>query len=77
MMYLHHINSLESVNDLVCNSVTKIKREETGESGGGFLFLFPAPPFFHVPFSFASSPLSESLEQAIVSHVNGSQETHQ
>ena len=21
MMYLHHINSLESVNDLVCNSV--------------------------------------------------------
>ena len=27
-------------------------------------FLFFAPPTFHVPFTFASSPLSESLEQA-------------
>ena len=27
-------------------------------------FLFPAPPTFHQPFSFASSQLSESLEQA-------------
>ena len=27
-------------------------------------FLFPAPPTFRVPFSFASSPVSESLEQA-------------
>ena len=53
---------------------TKIKREETGDSRAGgaslyvlspFLFLFPAPPTFRVPFSFASSPPSESLEQAI------------
>ena len=34
---------------------TKIKQVETGES---------APPTFRVPFSFASSPQSESLEQA-------------
>ena len=27
-------------------------------------FLFFAPPTFHVPFTFASSPLSESLAQA-------------
>ena len=27
-------------------------------------FLFSAPTTFRVPFSFASSPLSESLEQA-------------
>ena len=27
-------------------------------------FLFPAPPTFYVPFTFASSPLSEGLEQA-------------
>ena len=27
-------------------------------------FLFPAPPTFRVPFTFASSPLSESLEKA-------------
>ena len=31
------------------------KQEET---------LSPAPPTFRVPFSFASCPLSESLEQA-------------
>ena len=29
-----------------------------------FLFVFFAPPTFRVPFTFASSPLSESLEQA-------------
>ena len=29
-----------------------------------FLFLFFAPPTFRVPFTFASSPLSEILEQA-------------
>ena len=27
-------------------------------------FLFPTPPTFRVPFSFSSSPLSKSLEQA-------------
>ena len=27
-------------------------------------FLFPAPPTFHMPFTFASSLLSQSLEQA-------------
>ena len=29
-----------------------------------FLFLFFTPPTFRVPFTFASSPLSESVEQA-------------
>ena len=29
-------------------------------------FLFPAPPIFRVPFTLASSQLSESLEQATV-----------
>ena len=29
-----------------------------------FLFAFFAPPTFRVPFTFASSPLSESVEQA-------------
>ena len=38
----------------------KIKREETSS------FLRPLRPF-RVPFTFASSPLSESLEQVIVS----------
>ena len=48
-----------------------MKREETGRAGAvshPFFFLFPfsrpAPPTFRVPFSFASSPLSESPEQA-------------
>ena len=40
-----------------------------GEKGRGSLslpsfFLFPVPPPFRVPFTFASSPLSESLERA-------------
>ena len=43
---------------------TKIKLEETGKTS---FFLFPAPPTFRTPFTFASSPLSESLEQAIES----------
>ena len=43
----------------------EIKRKETGESlRGGTFFLFRAPQTFRVPFSFSSSPLSESLEQA-------------
>ena len=37
-----------------------IKREES------ISFLLPLPPF-HVLFTFASSPLSESLEQVIAS----------
>ena len=47
---------------------TKIKREETGERRGVSLpsfSFFPAPPTFRVPFSLASSPLSESLEQTV------------
>ena len=43
----------------------KIKREETGRGGAiPSFFLFPAPPTFRVPFSFLSSLLSETLEQA-------------
>ena len=33
-----------------------------------FLFLFSAPPTFRLPFTFASSPLSEILEQATCGH---------
>ena len=51
------------------------KSEEESKTGGNWgekgrrlslpsFFLFPAPPTFRVPFSFTSSPLSESLEQA-------------
>ena len=53
-----------NLNFDVPSANTKIKREETVESGGGF--LFSAPPTFRVPFSFAYSPLSESLEQAML-----------
>ena len=35
----------------------------TGSLSLPSFFLFSAPPTFRVPFSFASSPLSESLEQ--------------
>ena len=48
----------------------KIRGEETGERRAAepispFLFsFFPAPPTFRKPFTFASSSLSESLEQA-------------
>ena len=34
---------------------------KTGESSFPSFFLFPAPPTFRVPFTFASSPLYESL----------------
>ena len=45
------------------------KREDENKTGGSkvkvsispFLLLFFAPPTFHVPFTLASSPLSESL----------------
>ena len=44
------------------------KRKHGNKKAGNSLpfsfFLFPAPPTFRMPFSFASSPLSESLEQA-------------
>ena len=37
------------------------------KTGGNFLFLFFAPrPHFCAPYTFASSPLSESLEQATI-----------
>ena len=48
------------------------KAEHKNKTGGNwgekgqFFFFFPAPTNFRVPFTFASSPLSESLEQAII-----------
>ena len=47
----------------------KKQREETRKRKGDLpfsFFLFPAPPTFCVPFTFASSPLSERLEHASV-----------
>ena len=38
--------------------------ENWGEEGRPFLFPFPAPLTFRLPFTFASSLVSESLEQA-------------
>ena len=45
------------------DSRVRWKRKHENKAGGNF-FLFSAPPTFRVPFSFASFPLSESLEQA-------------
>ena len=42
----------------------KHKENKTKKGRIPFFFLFPAPPTFCAPFTFASSPLSESLEQA-------------
>ena len=43
----------------------KTKQNKTGENCKGNFFLVPAAPTFRVPFTFASSPLSENLQQAI------------
>ena len=49
------------------------KREHENKTGGNWeekgrlpFSFFPAPPTFRMPFTFASSPQSESLEQAIL-----------
>ena len=62
-----HFNSLTAEIQL---SQTYQKRAEEGRkvklmiTGSLSPFLFPGPPTFCMPFSFTSSPLSESLEQA-------------
>ena len=43
----------------------KTKQNKTGKNCKGNFFLVPAAPTFRVPFTFASSPLSENLQQAI------------
>jgi len=71
---------LPSITDVACSRLrdsrasriekarTRKKREETGERGrrrlSPFLFFLPRPHFC-APYTFTSSPLSESLEQAI------------
>ena len=43
------------------------RRGNWGEKGRlPFCLFFPAPPTFRMPFTFTSSPQSESLEQAIL-----------
>ena len=42
----------------------KTKQNKTKTEGNWVKFLFHAPPTFNVPLTFASSPLSDSLEQA-------------
>ena len=47
------------------------KCEHKNKTGGNWEnFLFPSPPTFRTPFTFASPALSESLEQAIESRAS-------
>ena len=46
----------------------KREHENNNNNNGKKLFLFLSQPTFRVPFTFTSSPLSESLKQAKLNH---------
>ena len=56
-------------SEIVGSAELRKRKHENKTRGNWKLKLFPTRPTFRLPFSFESSPLSESLEQTIFSHV--------